>query len=154
MNSFMALLSIRKIPDEILNKNCRSVITFDKRLHLLIDDMWETLRSMNGVGLAACQVGILKRVAVIDTGEKKIEIINPVVIKVSKSYELAEEGCLSLPGQTCMIRRPKKITVKAFDRNGMEFEFMGEELMARAVCHEVDHLNGVTINKMAEPKAI
>jgi peptide deformylase len=140
----MATRIIRKEGDPCLGKVCRKVEKFDDRLAILLDDMKETLKTADGVGLAAPQVGILKRVFVIDTGDDKgvLEFINPEIIKTEGSY-VAAEGCLSVPGKLGNVERPMKTTVRAFDRNGNEFEYTGEELYSKCICHESDHLDGV-----------
>ena len=138
----MALREMRYKDDEVLYKRCKEVKKFDEKLAILLDDMYETMQKSNGVGLAAPQVGILKRVAVIDIGEGKIELINPEIIETSGS-QTGNEGCLSFPGVWGEVERPMNVKVKAFDRNGKEFELCGEELLARAICHECDHLDGV-----------
>lgn len=138
----MALRNIVKLGDPILYKHSRVVEKFDERLAVLIDDMVETMYSANGVGLAAVQVGILKRVVVIDVGDGIMELVNPEI--VSKSGEQREvEGCLSLPGKSGVTLRPMKVQVKAQDRNGKWHIYTGEGLKARAFCHEIDHLDGV-----------
>ncbi len=139
----MALRKIREIGDPCLNKKCREVEVFDKKLHTLLDDMADTMIEANGVGLAAPQVGILRRVVVIDLGEENgiLELINPVIISTEGEYTDVE-GCLSVPGKAGEVTRPEKATVRAFDRNGEEFEFTGENLYARCLCHECDHLDG------------
>lgn len=137
----MAIREIRKKDDEILHKVCKSVNAFDKRLWILLDDMYDTMKAKDGVGLAAPQVGILKRVVVIDIGEGKIELINPEIISSSGS-QTGTEGCLSVPNVWGQVERPNKVKVKAQDRNGNFFEIEGEELLARALCHEVEHLDG------------
>lgn len=139
----MAIREIRKEGDPCLTKVCRRVEKFDERLHVLLDDMKETLKLSEGVGLAAPQVGILKRVFVIDTPEEgMVEFINPVIVSTEGSY-IDAEGCLSLPGKAGNVERPMKTTVRAFDRNGNEFEFTGEELYSKCLCHENDHLDGI-----------
>lgn len=140
----MALRKIREIGDSCLKKKCREVEKFDAKLHTLLDDMKETLALANGVGLAAPQVGILRRVVVIDLGEDggMIELINPVITYTEGSVT-GVEGCLSVPGKAGEVERPQKATVKAFDRNGEPFEFTGEDLYARCICHECDHLDGI-----------
>ena len=139
----MAIRKIREIGDPCLSKKCREVEVFDSKLHALLDDMTETMVLANGVGLAAPQVGILRRVVVIDLGEENgiIELINPVITHTEGSYTDVE-GCLSVPGKAGEVERPEKATVRAFDRNGEEFEFTGEGLYARCICHECDHLDG------------
>ena len=139
----MAYRKIREIGDPCLNKKCRPVTEFDERLHALLDDMKETLLLANGVGLAAPQVGILKRVIVINLGDNKmLELVNPTIIKTEGSYVDAE-GCLSVPGKAGEVERPMKTTVVAYNRNGQRFEYTGEELYSRCLCHECDHLDGI-----------
>ncbi len=138
----MAIRQIRLKNDEILGKKCKEVNKFDEKLWILLDDMYETMQKSEGVGLAAPQVGIIKRVVVIDTGEGKIEMINPQIIETSGSQN-GPEGCLSFPGLFGEVERPNYVKAKAFDRNGNEFIVEGEALLARAICHECDHLDGV-----------
>ena len=128
--------------DEVLRKKCHRVEKFDAKLHSLLDDMYETMQDKDGVGLAAPQVGILRRVVVIDVGEGKIERVNPEIVKTSGDQE-GQEGCLSCPGVWGDVVRPMKVTVKAQDRYGKEFKIKGQELLARAFCHEIDHLDGI-----------
>ena len=137
----MAIRQIRKKDDEILYKKCKTVEKFDNKLAILLDDMYDTMRERDGVGLAAPQVGILKRVVVIDIGEGKIELVNPTIIK-EEGLQSGNEGCLSVPGVFGIVERPNKVTVKAQDRNGNEITVTGEELLARALCHECEHLEG------------
>lgn len=138
----MAIREIVKEGDPILRKKCRPVEKFDEKLALLLDDMKETLAQANGAGLAAPQVGILRRVVIIDIGEGTIELVNPEII-VQGGQQESVEGCLSCPGQWGLTKRPEKVTVKAYDRNGKEFTKTGEGLLAKAFCHEIDHLNGI-----------
>ncbi len=138
----MALRNIVTEGDSVLRKTCRSVLNFDERLAQLLDDMKETMYKAEGVGLAAPQVGILRRICVVDVGDGLIELINPVIESVEGEQE-GSEGCLSLPGKSGIVRRPMKVTVRAQDRNGNTFTVTGEELKARAFCHEIDHLNGI-----------
>ena len=138
----MALRNIVKVGDPVLNKKSRVVEKFDEKLAVLIDDMFETLYKEHGVGLAAVQVGILKRVVVIDVGDGPMELVNPE-ITVSEGEQKEQEGCLSLPGKWGTTVRPMKVQVKAQDRNGNWQIFTGEALKARAFCHELDHLDGV-----------
>ena len=138
----MALRKMRYRDDEVLYKKCKEVKKKKKKLEILLDDMYETMQKSNGVGLAAPQVGILKRVVVIDIGEGRIELINPEIIEKSGS-QTGNEGCLSFPGVWGEVERPMYVKVKASDRNGKEFVIEGEELLARAICHECDHLDGV-----------
>ncbi len=133
---------IIKEGDEVLRKVCHKVEKFDARLHSLLDDMYETMKESDGVGLAAPQVGILRRVVVIDVGEGKIELVNPEIVKVS-GEQTGQEGCLSCPGKWGNVTRPMKVTVKAQDRFGEEIKIKGTELLARALCHEIDHLDGI-----------
>ena len=147
----MAKRNIVKDGDEVLRKKCRDVTVFDDKLWASLDDMYETMKEANGVGLAAPQVGILRRVVVIDVGDEngKIELINPVIASVKgKSREL--EGCLSVPDVWGYVVRPEKVKVKAQNRLGREFEIEGEGLLARAFCHEVDHLSGIMFLDKAE----
>ena len=145
----MALRNIVKEGDDILNKKCRPVQKFDKKLAILLEDMAETMRNANGVGLAAPQVGILRRVVVIDIGEGLIELVNPKIIAFSGEQE-GNEGCLSFPGQWGIVKRPNYVKVKAQDRNSEEFTIEGKELLARAFCHELDHLDGVVFKSVCE----
>ncbi|HHW46630.1 MAG TPA: peptide deformylase [Clostridiales bacterium] len=138
----MALRNIVKEGDPILTKVARSVLTFDEKLAELIDDMIETMKNADGCGLAAPQVGILKRVCVIDVGDGVIELVNPVIID-QKGEQREVEGCLSIPGKYGITVRPKQVTVRAQDRHGNTFTITGEDLKARALCHEIDHLNGI-----------
>lgn len=135
---------IRKIitlGNETLRKVSNPIRKFDLRLWLLLRDMAETMYDANGVGLAAPQVGILRRVVVIDVGEGIIELVNPEII-ATEGEQAGPEGCLSVPGRQGYVRRPNKVTVRAFDRKGKPFEITGEGLLARAFCHEIDHLDG------------
>ena len=138
----MAKLQIRKGGDEALRKVCRPVDTITPRVLTLLDDMVETMRAANGVGLAAPQVGILRRIVVIEVepGEV-IELINPKIIAFSGEQD-GQEGCLSVPGRWGMVKRPMHVTVRALNRKGEEFEITGHELLARCFCHELDHLDG------------
>lgn len=140
----MALREIFKFGDDILRKKCREVTKFDDKLAELLDDMADTLKNADGVGLAAPQVGILRRVCIIDVRDGKgvLELINPEILEKSGS-QTGNEGCLSAPGEWCEVVRPATVKVRAFDRHGNEFTFTATELKARAVCHEVDHLDGV-----------
>ena len=138
----MAIRTIREIGDPVLNKTCKEVREVNNRTRTLVDDMFETMYEAEGVGLAAPQVGILKRIVVIDvTGEDPILLINPVIIS-SDGEQTGYEGCLSVPGKTGVVTRPNRVTVKAFDLDMKEFVLEGEELLARAICHELDHLDG------------
>lgn len=137
----MAIRSIVKKGDEALSKICRPVEKFDAHLCELLDDMAETMYEADGVGLAAPQVGIMRRVVTIDVGDGLIELINPEITEKSGS-QVGMEGCLSIPGTYVEIERPYTVKVSAFDRNGSRFEIEGEEFLARAICHELDHLDG------------
>lgn len=147
----MAKRNIVKDGDEVLRKKCRDVTVFDDKLWALLDDMYETMQEANGVGLAAPQVGILRRVVVIDVGDEneKIELINPVIVSM-KGKQRDLEGCLSVPDVWGYVVRPEKVKVKAQNRLGKEFEIEGEGLLARALCHEVDHLSGIMFLDKAE----
>lgn len=138
----MAIRKIVELGDEALRKNCKPQDTFGLRLWTLLKDMADTMYRAEGVGLAAPQVGILRRVVVIDVGEGLVELINPVIIERSEETQTGREGCLSLPGRQAIVTRPMRVTVKAQDRKGREFEVTGEGLFARALCHEIDHLDG------------
>ncbi len=145
----MAIRNIVKHGDDVLTKKCRKVEVFDSRLASLIDDMFDTLYQSGGVGLAAPQVGVLKRVVVIDIDDDPMELVNPEIIETSgEQYDA--EGCLSYPGQYGMVRRPYKVKIKAQDRHGDWYEYEGEELLARAFCHETDHLDGNMFMRMVE----
>jgi len=148
----MALRNIVKKGDECLNKKCREVTDFNGRLHKLLDDMRETLIESNGVGLAAPQVGVLRRVVlVMDTNNDDviIELINPEIIETEGEQE-GPEGCLSVPGVWGIVKRPYWVKVKAQDRNGEWFEVEGDGLTGRCFCHEIDHLSGVLFDMRAE----
>ena len=140
----MALREIIKFGDDMLRKKCREVTKFDDKLAQLLDDMAQTLKSADGVGLAAPQVGILRRVCIVDVRDEHglVELINPEIIEKSGS-QTGNEGCLSAPGEWCEVVRPAVVKVKAFDRHGNEFTLEATELKARAICHEVDHLDGI-----------
>lgn len=138
----MALRNIIKFGDPILNKKSRVVDKFDDKLAELIEDMKETMYNGNGVGLAAVQVGILRRVVVIDIGEGPMELVNPEII-FAEGEQISQEGCLSLPNKWANTKRPNKVQVKAQDRNGKWQIFTGEGLKAKAFCHEIDHLDGI-----------
>ena len=138
----MAKLQIRKVGDEALRKVCRPVDAITPRILTLLDDMVETMRAANGVGLAAPQVGILRRIVVIEVEpDEVIELINPKIVAYSGEQD-GQEGCLSVPGRWGMVKRPMHVTVRALNRKGEEFEITGHELLARCFCHELDHLDG------------
>lgn len=137
----MALRTIREMGDEVLTKKCREIKEVTPRIRELIEDMLETMYEANGVGLAAPQVGVLKRLVVIDAGEGPIVLINPVLVE-TEGEQTGEEGCLSLPGKSGIVTRPNYVKIRAYDENMKEFEAEGTELLARAFCHEIDHLDG------------
>lgn len=138
----MALRNIRIMGDPVLEKRCKEIKEVTPRINELIDDMLDTMYEANGVGLAAPQVGILKRVVVIDTtGEDPYVLINPEIVETS-GEQTGPEGCLSLPGKTGIVTRPNYVRVKAYDRDMKEYELEGEELLARAIVHELEHLDG------------
>ena len=137
----MGLRRIFTDKDPALHKVCRPVTKFDRRLHSLLDDMKETLADAAGVGLAAPQVGILRRVVVVDTGEEILELVNPVILETSGEQE-GQEGCLSVPGKYGIVKRPMNVKVRAQDRFGNWYEAEGEGLTARCFCHEIEHLDG------------
>ena len=137
----MAIRNIVKLGDEILTKKCREVKEINDRIICLLDDMRETLIESGGVGLAAPQVGVLRRIAIVDTGDGILELINPEILS-AEGEQTDAEGCLSYPGKFGMVTRPKIVKIRATDRDGNEFEYTGKDLTARAFCHEIDHLNG------------
>ena len=147
-------MAIRKIvklgEDDVLRKHARRVDKFDKRLATLLDDMADTLYEADGAGLAAPQVGILKRAVVIDVGEGLIELVNPEILS-SEGEQMCIEGCLSVPGRRGRVLRPEKVLMHAQDRRGKHIELEGEGFLANAICHELDHLDGVLyVDKMIE----
>ena len=146
----MAKRKIVQYGDETLRRVCRPVEKITPNVLTLLDDMAETMRAADGVGLAAPQVGILRRIAVIETEPGRlIELINPKIIATAGEQE-GSEGCLSLPGQFGVVKRPKYVTVRATDRHGKEFEMNGTDLLARAFCHEIEHLDGKLFIDSAE----
>ncbi len=138
----MAIRNILKDEDPTLRKVCRPVTEFNERLWQLLDDMADTMHAAPGVGLAGPQVGILRRVVVMDVGDGVIEAINPEIVK-TEGEQSGEEGCLSFPGKWGIVKRPYKVKMKAQDRHGKWYYLTGEELLARCMCHEIDHLDGV-----------
>ena len=144
----MALRTILTEGEETLYKKSREVVKFDDRLHELLDDMAETMNQANGVGLAAPQVGILRRVVVVHTGEEVLELINPEILETSGEQD-GLEGCLSIPGRYGLVKRPNVVKIRAQDRNGDWYEAEGGGLIARAFCHEIEHLDGILYNKRA-----
>ena len=145
----MALRKILTDKDPALHKTCKEVVNFDAKLHTLLDDMRETLIESGGVGLAAPQVGILRRVVLVDTGEEILELVNPTMVETSGEQEGAE-GCLSVPGKYGLVKRPNYAKVRAQDRDGNWYEAEGEELIARCFCHELDHLDGIIYTQVME----
>ena len=140
----MGLRKILTDKEPSLHKVCKPVTKFDRKLHKLLDDMAETLAEANGVGLAAPQVGILRRVVIVDTGEGILELINPTMLETSGEQD-GNEGCLAFPGEYGMVKRPNYVKMRAQDRNGNWFELEAEDLLARCIQHENDHLDGITI---------
>ena len=138
----MALRKIVTVGDPILTKVCRPVTRFDQKLAILIEDMIETMHNANGVGLAGPQVGVMRRLCVVDTGEEDVELVNPEVVEVSEETQTGLEGCLSVPGKWGIVTRPNRVRVRAQDRDGDWFEAEAEGLTARAFCHEIEHLDG------------
>lgn len=138
----MAIRNIREIGDPVLNKVCKEVKEMTPRTMELIDDMFDTMYDADGVGLAASQVGVLKRIVIIDvTGEDPVLLINPVIVETG-GEQTGNEGCLSVPGKTGIVTRPDYVKVKAYDKDLKPFELEGADLLARAVCHELEHLDG------------
>ena len=145
----MGLRKILTDKEPALHKVCKTVVNFDERLHKLLDDMRETLIESGGVGLAAPQVGILRRVVLVDNGEEILELVNPSLVETD-GEQVGPEGCLSIPGQYGLVKRPYYAKVRAQDRNGNWFEAEGEELTARCFCHELDHLDGIIYTEVME----
>ena len=145
----MAIRNIVKVGDDILNKKCRPVTDFNDRLFTLLEDMHDTLTEAHGAGLAAPQVGILRRVVLVDTGEEILELVNPVMLETS-GEQVGPEGCLSVPGKYGLVKRPNVAKVRAQDRYGEWYEVEGEELIARCFCHELDHLDGIVYTEVME----
>lgn len=137
----MAIREIREIGDDVLNKECKVVDKITPRTKMLIEDMFDTMYEAGGVGLAAPQVGILKRIVTIDIGEGPILLINPEIVETA-GEQTGDEGCLSVPGKVGVVTRPDYVKVRAYDENLEEFTMEGEALLARACCHEIDHLDG------------
>lgn len=137
----MAIREVREIGDEILTKQCKDVTKMTLRTRVIIEDMLDTMYERFGVGLAAPQVGVLKKIVVIDVGEGPIVLINPEIIETS-GEQTGEEGCLSVPGKWGIVTRPDHVKVRALNEEMEEFEMEGEGLLARAFCHEIDHLSG------------
>lgn len=144
----MAIRNILQDGDPVLHKVCRPVTDFNERLWELLDDMAETLHKAEGVGLAAPQVGVLRRLFIMDVGEGVIECINPKIV-AKKGTQEGQEGCLSCPGEWGIVRRPQTVILQAQDRFGKEFTLKGEDLLARCMCHENDHLDGILFKQNA-----
>lgn len=146
----MAIRNIVTIDDPVLRKKSRPVVNFDEKLWTLLDDMKETLKKADGAGLAAVQVGILRRAVIVDVGDgKPLELINPEIVETSGEQE-GQEGCLSLPGEWGVVRRPEFVRVRAQNRKGQWCMFKGEGLKARCFCHEIDHLDGIVFTDRAK----
>ena len=145
----MALRRILSDKNPALHKVCKPVVDFDEKLHKLLDDMNETLVDAGGVGLAAPQVGILRRVVLVDNGEQILELINPTILETD-GEQVGPEGCLSVPGKYGLVKRPFYAKVRAQDRHGNWFETDGEELTARCFCHELDHLDGIIYTQVMD----
>lgn len=145
----MGLRKILTDKDPALHKVCKPVEKFDWRLRKLLDDMTQTLQEAEGVGLAAPQVGILRRVVVVDTGDNYLELVNPTLVETS-GEQVGTEGCLSVPGKYGIVKRPNHAKVRAQDREGNWFEAEGDELIARCFCHELDHLDGIIYTEVME----
>ena len=145
----MGLRKILTDKDPALHKVCKPVTNFDSKLFKLLDDMRETLAEANGVGLAAPQVGILRRVVIVDTGEEILELVNPVMLETD-GEQVGAEGCLSVPGKYGLVKRPYYAKVRAQDRYGEWYEAEGEELIGRCFCHELDHLDGILYTEVMD----
>ncbi|MBQ6831949.1 MAG: peptide deformylase [Oscillospiraceae bacterium] len=145
----MGLRKILTVDEPALHKVCKPITDFDRKLHKLLEDMRETLIDSGGVGLAAPQVGILRRVVLVDTGEEILELINPTLLETD-GEQIGAEGCLSVPNKYGLVKRPYYAKVRAQDRNGNWYECEGEELIARCFCHELDHLDGVIYTEVME----
>ena len=145
----MGLRKILTDKDPALHKVCRPVEKFDQRLHKLLDDMRDTLLDSGGVGLAAPQIGILRRVVVVDVGDEIVELVNPTMLETD-GEQVGPEGCLSVPGKYGLVKRPYYAKVRAQDRDGNWFDAEGEELIGRCFCHELDHLDGIIYTEVME----
>ena len=145
----MGLRKILTVKEPALHKTCREVVNFDAKLHKLLDDMHETLEESGGVGLAAPQIGILRRIVLVDNGEEVLELVNPTLLETD-GEQIGPEGCLSVPGKYGLVKRPYYAKVRAQDRFGAWFEADGEELTARCFCHELDHLDGIIYTEVME----
>lgn len=138
----MAIRNVIQVGDEILRKKSKEVKEFDEKLWELLDDMRETMNKNDGCGLAGVQVGVLRRVVVLDVNHMKLELVNPVIVETF-GEQIEREGCLSVKGESGYVKRPEEVTVQACDRFGNEFVITGVDLLARALCHEIDHLDGI-----------
>lgn len=148
----MAVRNVIKLGDEILRKQSKPVKNFDQSLWQLLDDMWETMYLNDGMGLAAVQVGVLKRAIIVDVNNCKLELINPKIV-AEEGSDIEKEGCLSVTKSHAYVKRPYKVTVVAQDREGYQFTITGEKYLARCLCHEIDHLEGILyIDKTIEKK--
>ena len=147
----MAIRNIVTLGDDVLRKVCRTQLTFDSKLHTILDDMKETMYKAQGVGLAEVQVGFLRRVVVVDVGDGYLELINPEIIETS-GEEISDEGCLSVPGESGKVKRPTYVKVKAQNRNGAWRILEGTDLKARCFCHEIDHLDGIIYTDKVIPE--
>ena len=145
----MGLRRILTDKEPALHKTCKEVVNFDAKLHKLLDDMHETLEDSGGVGLAAPQVGILRRVVLVDNGEEVLELVNPTLVE-TEGEQVGPEGCLSVPGKYGLVKRPYYAKVRAQDRFGNWYEAEGEELTARCFCHELDHLDGIIYTEVMD----
>ena len=145
----MGLRRILTDKEPALHKTCKEVVNFDAKLHKLLDDMHETLEDSGGVGLAAPQVGILRRVVLVDNGEEVLELVNPTLVETD-GEQVGAEGCLSVPGKYGLVKRPSYAKVRAQDRFGNWYEAEGEELTARCFCHELDHLDGIIYTEVMD----
>jgi peptide deformylase len=148
----MAVRNVVKLGDDILRKQSKPVKNFDENLWQLLDDMWETMYLNDGMGLAGVQVGVLKRVIIVDVNNCRLELVNPQIISQEGS-DIEKEGCLSVPKPRGYVERPYRVTVTAQDREGYHFTITGEKYMARCLCHEIDHLNGILyVDKVVDKK--
>ena len=145
----MGLRKILTVDEAALHKTCKPVTEFDAKLHKLLDDMRDTLLDSGGVGLAAPQVGIVRRVVLVDTGDEILELVNPTLVETS-GEQIGAEGCLSVPNKYGLVKRPYYAKVRAQDRFGNWYEAEGEELTARCFCHELDHLDGIIYTELME----
>ena len=145
----MGLRRILTDKEPALHKTCKPVVAFDEKLHKLLDDMHETLEESGGVGLAAPQIGILRRIVLVDNGEEVLELVNPTLLETD-GEQVGPEGCLSVPGKYGLVKRPFYAKVRAQDRFGNWYEADGEELTARCFCHELDHLDGIIYTEVME----